>query len=139
MAKVSDCIPLKTDDYHYEILCFDGSKVSVDLARHSCACKKWDLIGIPCKHTLRDISSKVHDPEDYVHQKLYSGDILRVYVPIIQPVNGPDLREKTAYIPPLPPKFGRGVGKPPKLRMREDDELIRKQKKGQKKERGKSK
>ncbi|KAL0433822.1 UNVERIFIED_CONTAM: hypothetical protein Slati_2716500 [Sesamum latifolium] len=59
MSKVSDCIPLKADDYHYEIMCFDGSRLSVDFARHSCACRKWDLTGIPCKHALTAILSKV--------------------------------------------------------------------------------
>ncbi|KAL0292258.1 UNVERIFIED_CONTAM: Secreted RxLR effector protein [Sesamum calycinum] len=128
MAKVSDYIPLKAIDYHYEIMCFDGSRLSVDLTRHSCACRKWDLIGIPCKHALSAILTKVHDLEDYVHQSYKVETFLKVYGPAIQPVNDPELWEKTAYIPPLPPNFGRGVRRPSKARRREDDELVKSKK-----------
>ncbi|KAK4402960.1 hypothetical protein Sango_1036700 [Sesamum angolense] len=124
MTKVLDCITLKADDYHYEIMCFDDSRLSVDLTRYSCACRRWDLTRIPYKHAFSAILSKVHDPEDYVHQSYKVETLLRVYGPIIQPVNDFELWEKTAYIPPLPPSFGRGVGRLPKARRREDDELV---------------
>ncbi|KAL0451667.1 UNVERIFIED_CONTAM: hypothetical protein Slati_1144800 [Sesamum latifolium] len=129
----SVCPGKQADDYHYEIMCFDGSRVSVYLARHSCACKKWDLTGISCKHALGAVLSKVHDPEDYVYQNYKVETFLRVYAPAMKHVNGPDLWKKTVYVPPLPPNFGRGVGRPPKARRREDDELVGKQKKKGKK------
>ncbi|KAL0313187.1 UNVERIFIED_CONTAM: hypothetical protein Sradi_5718000 [Sesamum radiatum] len=118
MARVLDCFPLKADDYSYEIMCFDSSRLSVDLAKHFCACREWNLTGIPCKHALSTILSKIHDPKDYVHQNYKVETFLRVYGPAIQPV------------PHLPPNFGRGVGRHPKVRRKEDEELVRKQKKG---------
>ncbi|KAK4407961.1 hypothetical protein Sango_0377100 [Sesamum angolense] len=45
--KVSDCMPIKADDFHYQISCFDGSQHCVDLGSKSCSCRKWQLSGIP--------------------------------------------------------------------------------------------
>ncbi|KAL0439079.1 UNVERIFIED_CONTAM: hypothetical protein Slati_2390900 [Sesamum latifolium] len=47
VEKVADCIPIKVDNFHYQISCFDGSHYAVDLANHTCTCRKWELSGIP--------------------------------------------------------------------------------------------
>ncbi|KAL0289401.1 UNVERIFIED_CONTAM: hypothetical protein Scaly_2703400 [Sesamum calycinum] len=49
----SDCIPIKANDIHYEISCFDGSRCAVDLQRHTCSCRRWDLSGIPYEVPLK--------------------------------------------------------------------------------------
>ncbi|KAI3458672.1 hypothetical protein Pfo_015335 [Paulownia fortunei] len=53
--KLGDCIPIKADDYHYQISYFDGTKYSVNLNQGTCGCRKWDLSGILCKHALSAI------------------------------------------------------------------------------------
>ncbi|KAL0396178.1 UNVERIFIED_CONTAM: hypothetical protein Scaly_0066200 [Sesamum calycinum] len=49
IEKLGGCIPIKSDDKHYQVSCFDGTQYSVDLENATCGCRKWDLSGIPCK------------------------------------------------------------------------------------------
>ncbi|KAL0427803.1 UNVERIFIED_CONTAM: hypothetical protein Slati_2955100 [Sesamum latifolium] len=81
--KIGDCIPIKSNDRHYQISCYDGSQFSVDLEQRTCTCRIWQLSGIPL--------------EKY-------------------------LWSQTLFIPPLPPNFGRGPGRPAGARNREPDE-----------------
>ncbi|KAL0331714.1 UNVERIFIED_CONTAM: hypothetical protein Sangu_1716900 [Sesamum angustifolium] len=86
----SDCIPIKANDIHYEISCFDGSRCTVDLQRHTCSCRRWDLSGIPCKHAMSAINSQRLDAEDFIVECYSVATYLRVYQPCIMPVNGPE-------------------------------------------------
>ncbi|KAL0301426.1 UNVERIFIED_CONTAM: hypothetical protein Sradi_6419400 [Sesamum radiatum] len=126
----SDCIPIKASDIHFEISCFDGSRCTVDLEKHSCSCRKWDLSGIPCKHAMSALSSQMLDGEDFVDCCYHVQTYLRVYDPCIYPVNGPEKWNKTNIEPLLPPNPGRQVGRPARARRLEVDERPRKTKKG---------
>ncbi|KAL0305557.1 UNVERIFIED_CONTAM: hypothetical protein Sradi_5973000 [Sesamum radiatum] len=128
-SKVADCMPIKADDLHYQVSCFDGSQHCVDLGAKSCSCKKWQLSGIPCKHACYAIYHQKQDPIDYVAD-CYSVDTYRkVYEPAIQPMSHEGLWSESLIIPPLPPNFGRGPGRPAKVRRREADEPTMKNKK----------
>ncbi|KAL0349650.1 UNVERIFIED_CONTAM: hypothetical protein Sradi_4114200 [Sesamum radiatum] len=48
--KAADCIPIKANDWNYEISCYDGARYTVNLVTHACSCRKWELTGILCKH-----------------------------------------------------------------------------------------
>ncbi|KAL0451711.1 UNVERIFIED_CONTAM: hypothetical protein Slati_1149200 [Sesamum latifolium] len=37
----AECIPIKADDLHFEVSCYDGSRYIVDLGQHTCSCRKW--------------------------------------------------------------------------------------------------
>ncbi|KAL0436948.1 UNVERIFIED_CONTAM: hypothetical protein Sradi_0402700 [Sesamum radiatum] len=124
IEKSADCIPIKSDSSHWQLNCFDGSQHAVDLDSRTCSCRKWDLNGIPCKHACSVILCKGDDPMNYVNE-CYSVDMYkRVYKTAIMPVVGRQLWAETNCIPPLPPNFGRGAGRPPKSRRREPDEVI---------------
>ncbi|GER40774.1 lipid A biosynthesis (KDO)2-(lauroyl)-lipid IVA acyltransferase 1 [Striga asiatica] len=47
------------------------------------------------------------------------------YENTLYPINGTELWEDNHFIPPLPPNFGRGAGRPSKARRRESDEIVR--------------
>ncbi|KAG8387276.1 hypothetical protein BUALT_Bualt02G0004600 [Buddleja alternifolia] len=126
---VTDCIPMKSTDQHYEISFNNNSKCKVDLSNHTCSCRKWELSGIPCKHALSAINAQELNPEDLVHKCYTVETYARVYAPCIYPVNGPDIWKKTGQVPPIPPNLGRGVGRPLRARRLEVDELANKQKK----------
>ncbi|KAL0370942.1 UNVERIFIED_CONTAM: hypothetical protein Sangu_0412300 [Sesamum angustifolium] len=128
-SKVADCMPIKADDLHYQVSCFDGSQHCFDLGAKSCSCRKWQLSGIPCKHACCAIYHQKQDPIDYVAD-CYSVDTYRkVYEPAIQPMSHEGLWSESLIIPPLPPNFGRGPGRPAKARRREADEPTMKNKK----------
>ncbi|KAG8386591.1 hypothetical protein BUALT_Bualt03G0164200 [Buddleja alternifolia] len=116
--KTRDCIPLKATDYHYEIACPDGN-CKVDLEKHTCSCRKWELSGIPCKHAICAINCQRLDPQDFVHPCYSVETYARVYMHCIYPVNGQEKWRKTGQVPLIPPNLGRGVGRPPSARRLE--------------------
>ncbi|KAL0334092.1 UNVERIFIED_CONTAM: hypothetical protein Sangu_1565400, partial [Sesamum angustifolium] len=68
-------------------------------------------------------------PEDYVHD-YYTVDMYKkAYAPMIMRTSGEILWEQSLFIPPLPPDFGRGPGRPSNARRREPDEATNKRKK----------
>ncbi|KAL0386262.1 UNVERIFIED_CONTAM: hypothetical protein Sradi_3020500 [Sesamum radiatum] len=75
------------------------------------------------------ICSQSLEPEDFVNPCYTVATFIEVYKHAILPVNGPKLWEKTGLIPPLPPNFGRGAGRPAKARRLESDEPANKGKK----------
>ncbi|KAK6161912.1 hypothetical protein DH2020_001753 [Rehmannia glutinosa] len=68
-------------------------------------------------------------PEHHVEQ-CYSVDTYKnVYAYAIYGVNGEQLWGHLDFILPLPPNFGRGVGRPSRAKRRENDEPVAKHKK----------
>ncbi|KAK4392723.1 hypothetical protein Sango_2050100 [Sesamum angolense] len=122
LKKAADCIPVKSDDTHYEIQCFDGARYTVDVKEKTCTCRLWDLTGIPCNHGMSAISAQVLDPDDFVHECYHVDTFCKVYAPPIMPLDGLEMWEKAGYIPPVPPSFGRKRGD---LRGQEDWNLTR--------------
>ncbi|KAG6507676.1 hypothetical protein ZIOFF_033027 [Zingiber officinale] len=112
LTKTGDCIPIKADNFHYQVSCYDGSKYSVDLKEWTCGCRKWDLSGIPCNHALSAILAQRLDYFDYVHKCYSLATYKQVYSPIVMPLNGRSEWQPTGVIPVLPPNFGRLVGRP---------------------------
>ncbi|KAL0431190.1 UNVERIFIED_CONTAM: hypothetical protein Sradi_0745000, partial [Sesamum radiatum] len=49
MTKASDCIPLKSDDYHYETMCFDGSRENHNM--RTCPSKRAAEVEVKRKKT----------------------------------------------------------------------------------------
>ncbi|KAL0392743.1 UNVERIFIED_CONTAM: hypothetical protein Sradi_2497100 [Sesamum radiatum] len=121
MDKAVDCIPIKSDDVHYEISCYDCARYVVNLQNKTCTCRKWDLTSIPCKHGVSAICCQNLDPEDFVNPCYSVAVFIEVYKHAILPVNSPKLLEKTGMIPPLPPNFGRGARRPPRAWRLEPD------------------
>ncbi|KAL0413356.1 UNVERIFIED_CONTAM: hypothetical protein Sradi_1537300 [Sesamum radiatum] len=120
--KIGDCIPIKSNDRHYQISCYDGSQFSVDLEMRTCTCRLWQLSGIPFKHACSAIFNQNLQPEDMVHPYYNVETYKQVYEPAILPISGETLWTETGFIPPLPPNFGRGPGRPAGARNREPDE-----------------
>ncbi|KAL3644998.1 hypothetical protein CASFOL_010178 [Castilleja foliolosa] len=129
IGKISNCVPLKADDSHYQIKCIDGSMFDVDLEKNSCGCRKWDLTGIPCKHALRAITCQGWDVTEYINNYYKVAKYNMVYQPVIMPINGRSEWPKTNYLAPEPPTFGRSAGRPKKTRRREPDEIVSKKRK----------
>ena len=97
---------------------------TVDLERKTCACRRWDLTGIPCMHAVACIFEENEDSVTYVND-LYKVDTYkRVYSLIINPTNGPSLWEAHdnpgIILPPSPVKKKRG--RIPTARRKEAEE-----------------
>ncbi|KAG8363670.1 hypothetical protein BUALT_Bualt19G0046600 [Buddleja alternifolia] len=126
----ADCVPIKSNEFHYEVGTWLGSsKYTVDLGKHICSCRKWDLSGIPCQHAMSAICSQVKDPEDYVHEYYWVDTYHKVYEHAMYPINGSSLWKETGLPGPKPPNEGRAAGRPPSARRMEPGEPAKKQKK----------
>ncbi|KAI5388040.1 hypothetical protein KIW84_073940 [Lathyrus oleraceus] len=52
----------KVENYKGKIMSKPLRSFVVDLAKHTCSCNFWDLVGIPCRHGVTAIHRKVDDP-----------------------------------------------------------------------------
>ncbi|KAL8459223.1 hypothetical protein ACS0TY_036629 [Phlomoides rotata] len=119
--KVSDCIPIKGNDIHYQVSCFDGRQFTVDLSKHMCSCRSWQLTGIPCPHGICAILRQGLDPVAFVDECYSVRKYVKAYELPIYGISHDQLWGDTLYIPPLPPNFGTR-GKITKKRRLEKDE-----------------
>ncbi|KAG8368016.1 hypothetical protein BUALT_Bualt15G0001400 [Buddleja alternifolia] len=131
IGKMGGCVPIKSDDMHYQVRCLDddGEQFTVDLEKMICGCRRWELSGIPCKHACSAIQCQGLRILDFV-DKCYTVDTYKkVYAPPIMPINGRNEWKKSDFTPPLPPNDGRSSGRPCTARRMEVDEVQPKQKK----------
>ncbi|KAL8542946.1 hypothetical protein ACS0TY_003718 [Phlomoides rotata] len=104
--QVSDCIPIKGNDIHYQVSCFDGRQFTVDLLQHSCTCRAWQLNGIPCTHGICAILRQGLDPVAFVDECYTVSTYRKAYAYPIYGISYDQLWGDSLYIPPLPPSFG---------------------------------
>ncbi|KAL8510024.1 hypothetical protein ACS0TY_017017 [Phlomoides rotata] len=104
--KVSDCIPIKGNDIHYQVSCFDGRQFTVDLSKNICSCRSWQLTGIPCPHGICAILRQGLDPVAFVDECYTVRKYVKAYELPIYGISHDQLWGDTLYIPPLPPNFG---------------------------------
>ncbi|XP_025616609.1 uncharacterized protein [Arachis hypogaea] len=97
-----------------------GTKVDVDLIRHSCSCNRWQLTGMPCLHAFAAIRKRHDTPQDYVHPWLCMESIRRTYAHCIKPVPTPEFWVGTEFSKPDPPIIKRPIGRP-KVHNRQKD------------------
>nr|KAJ0223209.1 hypothetical protein LSAT_V11C200088600 [Lactuca sativa] len=82
----------------YEVR-FNDAAYGVDLIAKTCACRIWQLTGIPCLHGK------------HVSQSYSKEAYLKCYNYSINPLNGSDMWEEVPYRKPLPPKRRRLPGR----------------------------
>ncbi|KAL2939596.1 putative Histone-lysine N-methyltransferase ATXR5 [Bienertia sinuspersici] len=110
-----------SSEVEYETL--DGkSTLAVSLNKKTCACGRWQMSGIPCKHACRAILNARLDPHSFASQ-WYTVDMYKAaYQFNINSIldmeqwpesNGPVIQ---------PPAMKRGIGRPSRNRKREEDE-----------------
>lgn len=130
---------IKSDASNYTVLWNGGSKHQVsgpwgdqcvvDISQQSCACRRWEITGIPCKHVvaaLWDMALNGQEggvPESYVHSVYRLDTWKKVYAFKINPINGRSMWPKSD-VPTtlLPPKHHTPIGRPRKMRKRAYDE-----------------
>ncbi|XP_021834856.1 uncharacterized protein LOC110774604, partial [Prunus avium] len=111
------CIPRLAGESKYEVKCFGGTQVVVDLRNRSCSCRQWDLTGIPCKHACAAIGQLNGNHISYVHDYYKKEAFMKAYKPMVHPMPSQDLWPKTNFPPLLPPKFHKQPGRPKKSRI----------------------
>ncbi|XP_061993456.1 uncharacterized protein LOC133711337 [Rosa rugosa] len=118
----TDCIPNGTGSHKIEVESIGGSKYVVDLGRRACACRRWDLTRIPCKHAISAINFIREKPEDYVEACYLTKTYMAAYSNTVQPVNGMDLWIPSEEPAILPPEYNRHPGRPRAKRIKDASE-----------------
>ncbi|CAI9294290.1 unnamed protein product [Lactuca saligna] len=102
----------------------------VDMAQHTCSCRKWELIGITCKHVLVaiwDMRKNKHNVgvlEEWVHATYWLKTWKEMYSFKIEPINGRRMWEKfPCPTTLLPPNHHVPIGRPWKKRRKSAVEL----------------
>lgn len=65
-----------------------GKSVSLHMGMRTCACRKWEMSGLPCRHALRIINKKKLNYEDYTSEWYSNAKQNHIYSSSIEPVNG---------------------------------------------------
>lgn len=103
------------DKYHVTMT-VGGHEVVCDFKKKTCACRKWQLNGIPCFHARACIFFQKLNPEDFIHSCYLKKRFVQVYSHILEPINGEPYWEETQADPPMPPLKKTMPGRPKKNR-----------------------
>ncbi|RYR15216.1 hypothetical protein Ahy_B04g071941 [Arachis hypogaea] len=91
---------------------FNSDEVDVD----------YELSGIPCTHAISCINFKGLDIDAFVDDCYKKPAYVKCYDSVINPLNGPDLWEKTNFNDVMPPPYQEPSHRPVKKRKRGPDE-----------------
>ncbi|KAI3701118.1 hypothetical protein L2E82_45763 [Cichorium intybus] len=105
----------------YEVRLIDAV-FGVDLIARKCACRIWQLSGVPCVHAMAAIAYLNQDPETFVSPMFSKEAFLKCYKYSINPLNGSNMWPSVDYMKPLPPKKRRLPGRPTVKRKRDAGE-----------------
>ncbi|KAI5426073.1 hypothetical protein KIW84_031775 [Lathyrus oleraceus] len=94
----------------------------VDIAKRSCSCNFWELVGIPCRHAVAALSYRKQNPDEFVDACYTREKFALCYGFSVSPINGQDMWPEVEMEPPLPPAYKNGPGRPKKIRIRESGE-----------------
>ncbi|XP_010463294.1 PREDICTED: uncharacterized protein LOC104743965 [Camelina sativa] len=112
--EAQNCYSLSSTGGKYEIVEF-GNGFGVSLSRRECACRKWDLTGIPCRHAVCAIRENCQEVEDYISDYYLTEKWRDNYRRGLSPVNGTKFWEEVGgrriYGPPYKRPPGRPKGK----------------------------
>ncbi|XP_019092303.1 PREDICTED: uncharacterized protein LOC104748590 [Camelina sativa] len=112
--EAQNCYSLSSTGGKYEILEF-GTRFCVILSKRECACRKWDLTGIPCRHAVCAIRENCQEVEDYISDYYLTEKWKDTYRRGLAPVNGTKFWEERGgrkiYGPPYKRPPGRPKGK----------------------------
>lgn len=98
-----------------------GHEMVVDMENHTCACRKYQLTGLPCYHACACIRWRNLDVAQHIHKTYTKAMFLQCYTHTIQPINSEQYWEKTGANPILPPIVKIAPGRPKKKRDSRND------------------
>nr|KAJ0217201.1 hypothetical protein LSAT_V11C300120200 [Lactuca sativa] len=109
----------------------------VDVRNNTCTCRKWELIGIPCKHAIATLYEMTKNSEDvgdiyrWVNKVYWLDTWKNAYSYKVEPIKGRIMWPKslcpTKLIPPIHHKQ---PGRPTKKRKKSEDEKLSQSQRG---------
>ncbi|RYR59161.1 hypothetical protein Ahy_A05g024996 [Arachis hypogaea] len=97
-------------------------KFVVDLVKHECSCRKFQLTRLPCAHVINVINHAKDEIAKYVDACYKRETYVACYTYSVSPCNGEQLWERTEYPDVFSPTYRKPIGRPTKTRSRVEDE-----------------
>ncbi|GKC02421.1 putative reverse transcriptase domain-containing protein [Tanacetum coccineum] len=88
--------------HQFEVRQGNGEAFCVDLEKRKCSCRQWQLIGVPCPHSITAMYFINTNPDDYVSDSF---------------------KRKIKHVPCKPPLERRMPGRPPVNRKKDKSEM----------------
>ncbi|KAK1411976.1 hypothetical protein QVD17_32873 [Tagetes erecta] len=107
-----------------------GEQYVVDMRLKVCACRRWEITGMPCKHSVASLwfmasnGQKVGIPESWVDKVYHLSTWKKVYNFKLFPINGMSMWPSSS-IPTtiIAPRYHKPIGRPKKARKRSATEM----------------
>ncbi|XP_076890556.1 uncharacterized protein LOC143541675 [Bidens hawaiensis] len=110
---------------HYQVTGPNGDQCMVNLRTNTCACRRWEVTGIPCRHVVASVWVKAtHDPnvgkpETYVNPVYKMERWKAVYNYKVYPINDMTMWPKSKVPTQITaPKYHKPIGRPKKSRKK---------------------
>lgn len=98
----------------------------------TCACRRWQISGIPCPHAIACILDRGHDIQAYLSDWFLVETYMRTYENVIHPINGQELWPETGGVRVLPPPwYEASKGRTKKKRRKGSEEMATSQSQSQ--------
>nr|XP_033510911.1 uncharacterized protein LOC104091973 isoform X2 [Nicotiana tomentosiformis] len=107
-------IPTWAEKFSFQVKTMYGEQFSVDLSGRT---------GISCSHAMSCIFHIRENPENFIHDCYKKTAQMRIYEPVIAPMDGPDMWEPTDLLDVNPPNYEPKKSKLNKNRRKEPDEI----------------
>ncbi|KAL5574783.1 hypothetical protein UlMin_016482 [Ulmus minor] len=117
------CTPVFSGNHTFQVQAGLHNQYVVDLERRTCACRKWQLVGIPCSHAMSVLLTSHMNPFDYVDAYCKKETYVKAYQLMIYGLNGPKLWPRSENLPVQCPEFKKQRGRPKKSRNLQSDEV----------------
>ena len=103
----------------------NSNMYDLDLSKHTCVCRAWDLSSIPYCHAVATIVLTGGSPEDFIDMYYSKGMFLKSYAYLMDTIRREKFWKKTGLEGPesLPPR--KKLGQLAKVRRKEPLELVR--------------
>ncbi|KAK2638659.1 hypothetical protein Ddye_026454 [Dipteronia dyeriana] len=119
----SICQPNYSGNHKYQVRGAGDKQYVVNIENKTCACNKWQLIGIPCIRGISTLLTSNRDPYQFIYIKYKKESFLKAYTPVIYGINGPSMWPKTNDKPIQCPDFKKHKGIPKKAMNMQPDEV----------------
>ncbi|XP_039682969.1 uncharacterized protein [Medicago truncatula] len=70
---------------------YNRQQFIVDIAKRSCSCNFWEIVGIPCRHVVAALGKRKQRPEMFVDDYYSRSKYAMCYSFAISPINGMDM------------------------------------------------
>lgn len=123
--EASYCVPTFSGNGKFQVMGPGGQSVC-DLNALICACRRWELTGIPCTHGVSAMTYTGLEAKMFTNVCYSIENYLKCYSNCIEPLNGPHLWAQTGLPHVLPPLYAKQPGQKQHKRRLEEGEKNKK-------------